>query len=149
MWGLASVLGPVLGGIISERASWRWIFFLNLPVGAAAFLILFFCLHLNHIEKKSAKQYFDQFDLIGYLLVLAAVVLFLLGFTFAETQGFQSIKAIICIVVGACLFPIFVAYEFYVERKDDQVQPIVPPRLFRTRTTALILVMVATHSMSL
>ncbi|UZJ56504.1 hypothetical protein CBS101457_005824 [Exobasidium rhododendri] len=148
VWGLASVLGPILGGIISQNTTWRWIFFLNLPVGGAAFVVLFFTLKLNPHPKKSTKQYIREFDKIGYVIILAAVIIFLLGFTFAETDGFASPKAIACIVVGACLFPVFVAYEFWAEKKFPSVKPIVPPRLFRTRTTALLLVGVACHSLS-
>jgi len=149
VWGLASVLGPILGGVISQHSTWRWCFFLNLPVGGAAFVVLFFTLKLNPQEKRSAKQYVKEFDKIGYVLVLAAIVIFLLGFTFAETDGFPAKKSIACIVVGVCLFPIFTAYEFWIEKRYPLVKPIVPPRLFRTRTTALLLVGVACHSLSL
>lgn len=149
VWGFASVVGPILGGVISEHTTWRWIFFLNLPVGGAAFIVLFFSLNLNPHEKKSAKQHFKQFDIFGYILILIAIIIFLLGFTFAETDGFQSSKSIACIVVGVVMFPVFTAFEFWLEKHDPDVKPIVSPRIFRTRTTALILVGVACHAIAL
>ena len=138
----------MLGGVISQHSSWRWCFFLNLPVGGAAFVVLFFSLHLNPQKKRSARDYYREFDLLGYLLVLAAIVIFLLGFTFAETDGFGAAKAIACIAVGVALLPVFAAYEFFVERTRPHVKPIVPPRLFRTRTTALILAAISCHAIA-
>lgn len=149
VWGLASVLGPILGGVISQHTTWRWIFFLNLPIGGIAFSVLFFFLNLNQHERKSAREVYKSFDTTGYLLVLTAIVIFLLGFTFAETNGFSAPRSIACIVVGGVMFPVFTVYEFWLEKHHPDVKPLVPPRLFRTRTTALILVGVAMHAIGL
>lgn len=112
-------------------------------------MVLFLFLNLNPLPKKSAKEYWAQFDKIGYLLILAAIVIFLLGFTFAETDGFNSAKAIACIVVGGFLFFVFASWEFLVERKFSTTRPIIPPRIFRIRTTALMLVGVSCHGIAL
>jgi cyanate permease len=118
-------------------------FFINLPTGGIAFLILLVFLKLNPKPRKTARQLAAEFDFIGLLLVVAAAVLLLVGFSNAASQGWNNATTIACIVVGAVLFVVFGAWEFHTTRL-----PIVSPRLFKTRTTSLVLLSVFCHGLT-
>jgi len=138
VWAFSGLIGPLIGGALSSqsRSSWRWCFFINLPIGGLAFLILAFNLKLNPMERRPVKEVWRTFDKGGYMILLAGIILFLLGFTFAESNGFSELKAILFISIGGSLFIIFALYECAMEKYFPQnIQTIFPSRLFRNRTT--------------
>ncbi|CAO1625088.1 unnamed protein product [Jaminaea pallidilutea] len=149
-WGLASVVGPVIGGGLASSGGlgWRWAFLINIPIGAVACTVLFFSLHLNPTPKRSVVQVAREFDFIGWLIIVAAIVIFLFGFSESETKGFNNAEVIALIVVGGCLFPVTIAWCFFSEKRFPHRRPIMPPRVFRTRTTTLILATVILHGFS-
>jgi MFS family permease len=78
VWGVASILGPALGGLIVSALSWRWIFYLNLPLGCTALLAI-----LLYLKEARVKQSHPSLDFLGALTlsvaVLALLTVFLLG----------------------------------------------------------------------
>jgi membrane-bound ClpP family serine protease len=111
----------------------------NLPTGGLAALALL-RLRLNPTPRKPLSFYIETFDFGGLFLIMAGVVLLLIGFNSGETN-WNSAKTIALIVIGGLLLIAGAMNEIHTTRS-----PIIPPRLFKTRTTAMLLVSVFIHA---
>ena len=123
VFGLAFVLGPLIGGTLTDNLSWHWIFYVNLPIGAVALFVIWRLLpNIKHIERAG------KIDYIGVVTLTLGLVPLLIGFTVAETTGFGDPFFWLWAGAGLVFLTIFVL----VERRSPE--PIIPLHLFKNRT---------------
>ncbi|KAI5462858.1 MFS multidrug transporter-like protein, partial [Mariannaea sp. PMI_226] len=117
------VMGPVLGGLFTEHATWRWCFYINLPFGGLAALFLTF---INipdqtakaHVSRALLRKLLPSFDLAGFALFAPAIIMFLLALQFgAGSYGWDSSQVIGLFCGAAALFIVFLYWE---HRMGDQ-----------------------------
>lgn len=126
VFGASSVLGPLLGGVFTEHLSWRWVFYINLPIGIVALIVIATVLHLPRKRQKHVIDYLGTF-----LIATVAVCLVLVASLGGTTWAWGSPQIVALAVAGVLLAVVFVR----VERRA--AEPVLPPKLFRIRTFTL------------
>ncbi|MEU1086878.1 MDR family MFS transporter [Streptomyces sp. NPDC005576] len=127
VFGVTSVLGPLLGGLFTEHLSWRWVFYINLPIGAVALIVIAAVLHIPVKRTKHTIDYLGTF-----LIAAAATCLVLVASLGGTTWEWGSAQIIGLAVLAVVLLVAFVA----VERRA--AEPVLPLKLFRIRTFSLV-----------
>jgi EmrB/QacA subfamily drug resistance transporter len=127
VWGLSSVVGPVVGGFITDQISWRWVFFINLPVGVIAAIIIGLALKEPKLTEK------PKVDYAGAGLLMFAISLLML----ALVEGGASISTLLTpeniLLIGGAI--VLLVLFFYVEKRAKD--PIIPFNLFQNRTVSV------------
>ena len=120
VFAFASVTGPLIGGIFTDQLSWRWCFYVNIPVGIVALLITSAVLRYPFARVQHAIDY------VGSALLVAAITLLLLVTVWGGNQYAWGSPTILGLVgAGVVLLVVFALWE----RRVDE--PVLPPRLFR------------------
>jgi EmrB/QacA subfamily drug resistance transporter len=132
VFGTSSVLGPVIGGFLAGQSSilsfagWRWIFYVNVPLGLLAFFVVFRVLHLPHQRRD------HRIDWPGALALIVFLVPLLIVAEQGRTWGWDSTRALVCYAIAVVGFVAFVLAER--AYKDEALLPL---RMFKNRTFAV------------
>ncbi|HEX5416213.1 MAG TPA: MDR family MFS transporter, partial [Chloroflexota bacterium] len=134
VFGLASVIGPTIGGYITDNIGWQWVFYVNIPVGLVALaVVVFWFPHLAPIPRERA-----EIDWWGALTLAGATVPLLLALSLGGTAGFAwgSPKTLGLFAISALLVVAFIVVE------TRAAEPLIAPWLFKNRTFSLSIVTV-------
>ncbi|GAA2930463.1 MFS transporter [Kitasatospora cinereorecta] len=129
VFGVTSVLGPLLGGLFTEHLSWRWVFYINLPIGVVALLVIAAVLHIPVRRTKHTIDYLGTF-----LIASVATCLVLVASLGGTTWAWDSARIISLAVLAVVLLVAFVRTE------RRAAEPVLPLKLFRIRTFSLVAV---------
>jgi MFS transporter, DHA2 family, glioxin efflux transporter len=129
---ISTILGPIVGGALTSGVSWRWCFYINLPLGVPIVIMLLLFLRVpKHIKPAPAtwKELVLQLDLLGFSLVLASLVCFILALQWGgQTKPWNNGSVIATLVLWICLNIVFIIIE-----KLQGARAMVPLRLVKPR----------------
>lgn len=131
VFGISALIGPALGGFLTDNVGWHWVFFVNLPIGAVALVIIWRLLPpIKHPEAVRSIDY------LGASVFAAAIVPILIGLTNRRTMEWTSPEVGGLILLGLALSAVFVWIE------SRATEPILPLSLFRNRSISVSMIAV-------
>lgn len=140
---LGTALGPLFAGLIVQYSSWRWTFYLALPVGGAALVAMFFFLRVRYVREDSLATRLGGIDWAGNALFVTSIASVLLALSWAGSEyPWSSWRVLMPLLVGLAGLGGFMALEGVV------ASPMVPLRLFANRTSLGVLVMTFFHGIT-
>ena len=127
VWGFASIVGPLVGGLITDYVSWRWVFYVNLPFGFAAIALIY--VNLSEPPKEGRHH---SIDYIGVVTLTASLTCFLVALIKVGERG-DFLETEFLLLIGAFLI-LFTAFIYFERRAEE---PLLPISLFKDRTFAV------------
>ncbi|GAB7341532.1 hypothetical protein MBLNU457_7749t1 [Dothideomycetes sp. NU457] len=134
VWAVASAVGPVIGGAFTEYVTWRWCFYINLPLDGIAFAIILFFLDLE-TPKTPLVEGLKAIDWTGALLVVGATLMLLFGLEYGGVTYPWGSAIVICLIVFG-----FVTFAlFFINEAKFAKYPVMPLRIFKYRSNCAAL----------
>jgi MFS family permease len=136
VFGVGIAIGPPIGGAIAQHGKWRWIFWLNLPLGGLAIVLQLLFLHIETPKEVTLREKLRQIDWFGNFLLVGSIVAILIPLSWADARyPWSSWKIFVPLAVG---FVAIIAFHVF-EATKFCVNPTIPSRLFGNRTSFVAL----------
>ncbi|KAI9673098.1 MAG: hypothetical protein M1829_004412 [Trizodia sp. TS-e1964] len=131
MWAFGTVAGPLVGAGFAQNVSWRWLFYINLPLCAVGFILLPLYLHLN-FKPTSLMSKLKRVDWVGSFIFIGSTTSFILSITFGGIMfPWNSWRILLPQIIGVVGLVVFYFYERYVAS-----EPMIRLQVFKQRTAA-------------
>jgi len=140
VWAVSGGVGPVIGGVFTSKVTWRWCFYVNLPISGIGFAVLAFVLKL-HNPRTPMRQGLVAVDWLGSLTVIGATLMILLGLELGGVTHPWGSATVVCLI----LFGVLTTLGFIFIEWKVAALPIIPMHLFGVRSNLASLGVAATH----
>lgn len=126
-------IGPLLGGVLTDYASWRWCFWISLPIGGATIFVTLVFFHVNEDKEQKNlawRQKLGELDFLSMAVFVPAIICLVLVLQWGGTRyGWSNVRIIVLVILTACLMIAFVIVQWWKGEKAT-----IPPSIFCTRT---------------
>lgn len=143
MWCLAGGVGPLLGGVFAQYATWRWCFYINLPINGISFILVLLIMDVYNPHTKF-REGFAAIDWLGTISVLGVVLMLLLGLDFGGIFAPWGSATVICLLVFGV---VMLACFLFVEKRVAKY-PLMPLGMFKNWRNIAVTIVLMAHGMA-